>query len=980
MSRFFGFCTVYTAVFTALLSISLPYAAAENVQTASATIAAPYRFIDETIHKAPKDKAEYRAVELANGMTVLLISDPNANKSIMAAALPIGSKDDPITQQGMAHYLEHMIFMGSKRYPDVDGLMTFLQKNGGRTNASTNFMRTAYHFHVNHDAFDEAVARMADALAFPILSPEYSKKELNAVNAELVRAKASDTALLASIGANTVNPAHPNAKFMHGNRESLRDKPGSKLHDELLKFHHQYYSANLFKAVLYSKQPIEQLAKLAANTLGKMPNKQVVEPKIDVPLYRAQDKAVLLQYKPLQPSKSIALSFNYPKNEEHLFRAKTGAYLAYLFTNNTASTLNDYLIKNGLSDSGLIALPADNNGGNESAFVLTLALTEKGWQQRDHIISMIFQQIELIKQSGIDNAYYQEIRESLKQSFQTTDVPKSAGYASALAETMLRYPLANIIDAGFVADGLDKAAVMEKLNGMTPDNMRLIEVSDGLNPSQHTTPYFGAVYDIRPFTAQQKAKWLDFSGNPKLVLPQRNPYFADDFSANAQGVKRSHPKALHNQKGLKVFHMPSQHFGDNPEVTTTMMFTIMPNQPDLKLGVAALAYGYMNDLAQSQLSYQSQIAGMSVGITPTETGFVLNSGGYAQHLGKLTTDYLKNFTQTPLNADQLEQARKRLLEGLEAQKKAGSLAQAVSVFHDFERYPTFDWDDLYASAKEVNLQDVALVRERILNNINGLRVFSFGNFSDKQVKKLVRDVQKIVPNANRDVYRMRYPDVSQSERKLNHIVNVPHEDNALSIIYMPKGYERLEGRVRASLLTRILNRWYFDDLRTDKQLGYSVSQGVYTIGKTAGLQFSVQSADATPAEIMHHNQRFFNESWQKLQDLSEEDVARQRNNMLIHLRHKPESLSQEAGRYSSDFLYGNYEFDTRQKIMVLTEKLTKQDLLDFYRKAVIEREGFVFASQALGSKAKNGDAAQFEGYEKVNSIAKLQKEFEIKEY
>ncbi|RPD89563.1 pitrilysin [Neisseria weixii] len=980
MNRFFGVRTVYTAVFTVLLSISLPHAAAENVQTASATVATPYRFIGETVRKAPKDKAEYRAVALANGMTVLLISDPAANQSIMAAALPIGSKDDPITQQGMAHYLEHMIFMGSKHYPDVDGLMTFLQKNGGRTNASTNFMRTSYHFQVNHDAFDEAVARMADALAFPILSPEYSKKELNAVNAELVRAKASDAALLASIGANTVNPAHPSAKSLHGSRESLRDKSGSKLHDELLKFHRQYYSANLFKAVLYSRQPIEQLAKLAADTLGKMPNKQVIEPKINVPLYREQDKAIVLQYKPLRPEKSITLTFGYPKNEEQLFRAKTGAYLAYLLTNTTAGTLSDYLIKNGLSDSGLLALPADNNGGNESAFVLTLVLTEKGWQQRDRIISMIFQQIELIKQSGIDDAYYQEIRESLKQSFQTTDVPKSAGYAAALAETMLRYPLANIIDAGFVADGLDKAAVMEKLNGMTPDNMRLMEVSDGLNPSQHTTPYFGAVYDIRPFTTQQKAQWLDFSGNPKLVLPQRNPYFADDFSANAQGVKRSHPKALRNQKGLKIFHMPSQHFGDNPEVTITMMFSIMPNQPDLKLGVAALAFGYMNDLTQSQLSYQSKIAGMSVGITPTETGFVLNSGGYAQHLGKLTTDYLRNFTQTPLNADQLEQARKRLLDGLKARKKAGSLAQTVSAFHDFERYPTFDWDDLYTGAKEVNLQDVAMVRNRILSNINGLRVFSFGNFSDKQAKSLVRYVQKIVPNANLDVYRIRYPDVGQSERKLNHIVNVPHEDNALSIIYMPKDYEWLEGRVRASLLTRILSRWYFDDLRTDKQLGYSISQGVYTIGKTAGLQFSVQSADATPAEIMRHNQRFFEESWQKLQDLSEEDVVRQRNNMLIHLRRKPESLLQEAWRYANDFLYGNYEFDTRQKIIDLTEKLTKQDLLDFYRKAVMEREGFVFASQALGTKAKESDAARFEGYERVTSIAKLQKEFEIKEY
>ncbi|WP_416192301.1 pitrilysin [Neisseria sp. CCUG12390] len=977
----FALRTVYTAVFTAFLVIATPNApAADTVQTASYIPITPYRFINQPINKAPKDKAGYRAVELANGMTVLLISDPDANKSIMAAALPIGSKDDPVNQKGMAHYLEHMIFMGSKRYPEVDGLMAFLQKNGGGTNASTHLMHTAYHFQVNHDAFDEAVARMADALAFPILSPEHSKKELNAVNAELVRAKASDAALMASIGRDTVNPAHPSAKFLHGSRDSLRDKPGSKLHDELVEFHRRYYSANLFKAVLYSNQPMEKLVRLAADTLGSMPNKKVTEPKIDAPLYRTQDKSVIIRYKPLQPEKSIALSFGYPKNEEHLFRAKTGPYLAYLFTNNTAGTLSDYLIKNGLSDSGLLALPTDNNGGNESAFTLTLALTEKGWQQRDRIISMIFQQIELIKQSGIDEAYYQEIRESLKQSFQNTDVPKSTSYAASLAETMLRYPLANIIDAGFVADGLDKTAVMEKLNGMTPDNMRLTEVSDGLNPSQHTTPYFGAVYDIEPISPQQKARWLDFSGNPKLALPQRNPYFADDFSANAQGVKRDHPKALHDKKGLKVFHMPSQHFPDNAEAMTTMLFTVTPARPDLRLGVAALALGYMNDLSQSQLTYQAQIAGMSAGIAPTETGFVLNSSGYAQHLGKLTTDYLRHFTQTPLNADQLEQARKRLLDSLEAQKKAGSLAQALAVFNDFERYPAVDWEDVYATAKEVDLQDVAAVRDRLTRNINGLRVFSFGNFSDRQVKHLVRDVQKIVPNANQGVYRIQYPDVNESNRKLSHIVKVPHEDNALSIIYIPKGYDRLEGRVRASLLTRILSRWYFDDLRTDKQLGYSVNQGMVTIGKTAGLQFSVQSADAVPSEIMRHNQRFFEESWQKLQNMSEDDVARHRNNMLIRLRHTPESLYQEAGRYSGDFMYGNYDFDTRQKVMALAEKLTKQDLLDFYRKAVMEREGFVFASQALGTKATDSDAALFEGYEKVDSIAKLQQSFEIKEY
>lgn len=169
-------CSVYTALAAALLGLSLPaVCAAEQIQTASYAPVAPYRFIGKTINKAPKDKAEYRAIELANGMTVLLVSDPAANKSIMAAALPVGSKDDPISQQGMAHYLEHMIFMDSRHYPDVDGLTTFRQKNGGSPDANTTFARTAYHLQVNHDAFDEVVARMS-ACPFRCFRPNIPKK------------------------------------------------------------------------------------------------------------------------------------------------------------------------------------------------------------------------------------------------------------------------------------------------------------------------------------------------------------------------------------------------------------------------------------------------------------------------------------------------------------------------------------------------------------------------------------------------------------------------------------------------------------------------------------------------------------------------------------------------------------------------------------------------------------------------------------
>ena len=68
----------------------------------------------ETIRKSDKDTRQYQAVRLDNGMVVLLVSDPQAVKSLSALVVPVGSLEDPDDHQGLAHYLEHMCLMGSK--------------------------------------------------------------------------------------------------------------------------------------------------------------------------------------------------------------------------------------------------------------------------------------------------------------------------------------------------------------------------------------------------------------------------------------------------------------------------------------------------------------------------------------------------------------------------------------------------------------------------------------------------------------------------------------------------------------------------------------------------------------------------------------------------------------------------------------------------------------------------------------------------
>ena len=143
---------------------------AYNVQAQQANI----EIIKTTINKSPADKAIYQAIRLANGMEVLLISDEKANKSLMSVGLPIGSMEDPVSQQGLAHYLEHMILMGSKAFPETNSLDGFLNKNGGYNNAYTASDRTIYYLEVNNNAFDEAVARLSDAFAQPLLCLLYT--------------------------------------------------------------------------------------------------------------------------------------------------------------------------------------------------------------------------------------------------------------------------------------------------------------------------------------------------------------------------------------------------------------------------------------------------------------------------------------------------------------------------------------------------------------------------------------------------------------------------------------------------------------------------------------------------------------------------------------------------------------------------------------------------------------------------------------
>ena len=72
-----------------------------------------------SIDKHPLDRSEVRKLTLDNGVRVYLLSDPNFNVSAASMVVETGSLENPNDREGLAHFLEHMLFLGTEKYPDV---------------------------------------------------------------------------------------------------------------------------------------------------------------------------------------------------------------------------------------------------------------------------------------------------------------------------------------------------------------------------------------------------------------------------------------------------------------------------------------------------------------------------------------------------------------------------------------------------------------------------------------------------------------------------------------------------------------------------------------------------------------------------------------------------------------------------------------------------------------------------------------------
>ena len=148
-----------------------------------------------------------------------------------------GCFNDPVERPGMAHFLEHMIFMGSEKYPDENEFNKLISSNGGYSNAYTENEYTNYQFKINYDKLQLALDMKANLLHKPLLKKEAMMREINAVDSEFEGNFPLDSVRAELILAESIeDKTHPCSKFGWGNKKSLMENGEDGLWEDLKSF------------------------------------------------------------------------------------------------------------------------------------------------------------------------------------------------------------------------------------------------------------------------------------------------------------------------------------------------------------------------------------------------------------------------------------------------------------------------------------------------------------------------------------------------------------------------------------------------------------------------------------------------------------------------------------------------------------------------------------------------------------------------
>lgn len=865
----------------------------------------------------------YRALTLENQLKVLLISDPTSDRAAASMDVAIGSNHDPETFPGLAHFLEHMLFLGTDQFPEAGEYQQYISAAGGSHNAFTAPENTNYFFDVQPAAFEGALDRFSRFFIAPLFDPTYVEREVNAVHSEYQSKLQNEANRSFAVTKEGLNPAHPFSGFNAGNLDTLQ-KPG--LVEAVRAFYETMYSADRMALAVLSPEPLDALERLVRARFGEVPNRSLGRIQTSEPLLERSQLPLEVRSQPIGTSRRLSLLWPVPASAAH-HTTQPMSYLGHLIGHEGPNSLFDVLKAKGWVN-GLSAGPSLGMRDSQ-LFGISVNLTEAGYAQRDAVIESLFAYIRLIEENGINAWRFTELQQITDANFRFAEDASAQGTVTALSGAMQTTPTRELWTRDRLLSRFDAALIQDYLSWLTPETLYLRVTAPEVETDQ-VTAYYPTPFGKDPIHSERLARWSRARAGgttPLGQLPAPNPFVTDTFTRlvptePTEGLVV--PSRVIDRPGVVAYALSETRFGQPRSDLYIRLRTPLASQdPETKV-MADLLTDYLNDQL-SALTYDAAIAGAGVSVQSTQSGFTVQASGYHEGVMRLMPQVLATLPPPLIDAPTFNRLKARQvdrLSGFDQQRPVSRLLSELTAtlmpreFLDADRFAAITNLDRATFHEYQKAVFSSLVAELLLHA-------PITEAEATQALELVISDLPLDPQGSGvELSVGRWPEAAQTT------FSYAHPDQAAVVAYVIDE-ETSSARLKAQLIANLIEAPFYTRLRTEKQLGYLTFASAFPLLNRPILAGAVQSPTADGETLASEINAFFGAYRDTLAQLDLAAFERAKGVLREDLV-SPWQTQSEVSNAVWGAIGLRRPFDDRDKRLAELNALTREDLLRFY--------------------------------------------------
>lgn len=920
------------------------------------------------MHKSPNDNNLYDYFILPNKLRVLLAQTSEKNtKSIASLVVNVGHFDDPIDKMGLTHFLEHMLFLGTEKYPQIDAFQKFVKNNGGVNNAWTGTEHSCYFFDISHSAFEPALDQFAQFFIAPLFDKTFLQKEINTIESEYLMKLNDDSRRILQVKKETINQEHPFSKFSVGNKNTLSNDGTNGLRNKLFHFYQTHFSSDLMTLVLLSPLDIDLQKKWIVEKFAEIKNNRLAPKVINVPYVKKTNKQQTIFIEPIRDIKKLSINFFFPALKQH-YRTKPLSLIASQLDYEGKGSLAQILKENGLIHK--LSAGIGLFGSNYEEFNINCDLTDKGLTQTDDIIETILEYIQKIKKEGLTETFFSEQKAVLDALFRFQESPSSVDRANYLAMNMQYYEKEDILYAPYAMSVFDQSLCLNIAEQLTPDNMRVIIIAKNQHCDKKAK-WYHTPYRVQHFSDAQRHQYQKQSSGFKLSISPINPFISyqlEPCPLEKPDIEQK-PHLLVDEAGYRLWHLQSTQYHspkgiiyiaiDSPHSVSSVRHVAMT-----RLCVEMFLDSLVED------TYHAEVAGLNYHLYTHQGGMTLTLSGFTQNQIKLLQLILNKFRQRDFNKERFNKIKNLLIKKWANAAKDRPIGQIVEHMSGMLQPNLPASSELLAAITDIELKELPKFVDKLFSK-RFIEIFTCGNYQQSDALLIGQLVQQeMMANVEKSAFVETFRPLVQIGKMGTLIFEKDcHQDDSAIVIYYQSPTISAQQTALYNLAVYSMSAAFFNQIRTKQQLGYMVGCSPFPLNRHSGIVLYVQSPNASPDTLTEAIDDFLNQFFLILLELSQKQWDDCKEGLINQLCAPDNSLKQFTKRFWISIGHKDYAFSERENVRNEILKISRADMIRFVSEEIKPVKANRFVVFSKGKRTQDNDLLK--RGKKVNAIEDL---------